>query len=144
MNQTPAAILILAASVLSYAAHAASVTAHTQSSIVLTLLALLVGLSGGISLLAACFREREMLIDSNARLDMLDRVMVREPLRALKEVARPVVRPQRSESRRQLEISAEVQARLNALAHLEGRDRSEILEETLRKHLPDFDQSRVA
>jgi len=140
MNQTPAAILVLAASVMSYAAHAASVTSHSNATVILTICALAVGALGGVSLLAACIRERELLIDSHARLDILDRVMVREPLRALKEVARPT----RPASQRPLEISADIQARLNTIARLEGRDRSEILEETLRQHLPEYDQTRVA
>jgi hypothetical protein len=140
MNQTPAAILVLAASVMAYAAHAASMTSHNQASVILTLAGLAAGLWGVISLVAASVREREMLIDSHARLDVLDRVMVREPLRALKEAARPV----RGESRRPLEISPDLHAQLNAVAHLEGRDRSEILEETLRKHLPKYTQTHAA
>jgi hypothetical protein len=140
MNQTPAAILVLAASVMSYAANAAGTAAYHQSSVILSLCALATGIWGAISLIAACIRERELLIDNHARLDILDRAMVREPLRALKEVARP----KRPAPRRPLEISADIQARLNAAARIEGRDRSEILDETLRKHLPDYDQSRVA
>jgi len=116
----------------------------------MTLCALALGLWGVISLFAACVREREMLIDSHARLDLLDRVGVREPLRAIKEATRP----KRPESRRpeahrpelqpQLEISGDVQAKLAALAQLQGRDSSELLEEMLRKQLPDFKKSRVA
>ena len=140
MNQTPAAILVLAAAALCHAAHATSMTSHNQVSVILTLCSIAVGVWGVISLIAACVRERELLIDSHARLDMLDRVGVREPTRALK----PVARPRRPEPRRSLEISAENQSRLDAAARLEGRDRSELLDELLRQHLPDVDQSRVA
>jgi hypothetical protein len=140
MNQTPAAILVLAASGMAYAAHAASLTAHNQASVILTLAALATGLWGTISLIAASIRERELLIDSHARLDVIDRVMVRDPLRVISQVARP----QRGESRRPLAISPELHAQLNAVAQLEGRDRSEILEEALRQHLPKYKPSRAA
>ena len=120
---------------LSYSAHAASVSSHNQSSVILVLAAIAMGLWGAISLLAACVRERELLIDSHARLDALNRVLVREPLNTLKNAVQP--KP-RVEKPRPLQISAELQTQLNALAHLEGRDRSEILEEALRQHLPKF------
>ena len=48
------------------------------------------------------------------------------------------------ESVHELEISPDLHAQLNAVAHIEGRDRSEILEETLRQHLPKYKQTRVA
>jgi len=140
MNQTPAAILVLAAAVLSYAAHAASLSSHSQTATMLNLFGIGIGVWGVIALIAACIREREMLIDGHARLDVLDRVMVREPLRALKEAARPRYENQR----RPLDISSEAQARLNAAARAEGRDRSEILDDMLRSSLPDYDSSRVA
>lgn len=147
MNQTPAAVLVLAAAALSHAAHATSMSSHNNASVILTLCAIAIGLWGVVALIAACNREREMLIDSHARLDVLDRVMVREPLRALKEAARPVTRATTAataERPRPLEISAESQSRLNLAARTEGRDRSEILDEILRQHLADYDQSRVA
>jgi hypothetical protein len=140
MNQTPAAILVLSAAVTSYAAHTASMTSHNQTAVILTLAALAMGIWGVISLIAASIRERELLIDGNARLEMLDQVMIREPLRALKQVARP----QRYESQRALHISPELHAQLSTIAQIEGRDRSEILEETLREHLPKYKQTRVA
>lgn len=143
MNQIPAAILVLASAVMSYASHAASLSNNHQSSVLLTICAVAIGVWGAISLAVACIREREALIDGHARLDLLDRVMVREPLRALKEVTRPVAEVARSvttsETRRPLEISSEVQARLVAMARSEGRDRSELLDEILRQHLPKSD-----
>ena len=125
---------------MSYAAHAASMSSHNQASVILTLGALATGVWGVISLIAASIREREMLIDGHARLDVLDRVMVREPLRALKEAARP----KRVEPQRPLEISPELNAQLSAVAHIEGRDRSELLEEALQQHLPKYKPTRVA
>ncbi len=141
MDQMPSAVLVLAASVLSYSAHASSTTSHHQASVILALAAIAVGLWGSISLLAACVREREMLIDSSARLETLDRVLVREPLNALRSA---VSTASRVEKPRPLQISAEVQSQLNALAQLEGRDRSEILEEALQRHLPKYSSSRAA
>ena len=138
MNQTPAALLVLAAAALS---HAASMTSHAQASLVLTLCAVAIGVWGVVSLVVACARERELLIDGHARLDVLDRVGVREPVRALKEVVRPA--PARVD-RYPLEISVDTQSKLNAVARLEGRDRSELLDELIRKHLPEFEETRVA
>jgi hypothetical protein len=140
MNQTPAAILVLSAAVTSYAAHTASMTSHNQAAVILTLAALATGIWGVISLIAASIRERELLIDGHARLEVLDQVMIREPLRALKQAARP----RRHESQRPLQISPDLHAQLNAISQIEGRDRSEILEETLREHLPKYKQTRVA
>jgi len=138
MNQTPAALLVLAAAALS---HAASMTSHAQASLVLTLCAVAIGVWGVVSLVVAGARERELLIDGHARLDVLDRVGVREPVRALKEVVRPA--PARVD-RYPLEISVDTQSKLNAVARLEGRDRSELLDELIRKHLPEFEETRVA
>ena len=144
MNQTPAALLVLAAAALS---HAASMTSHAQASLVLTLCAVAIGVWGVVSLVVACARERELLIDGHARLDVLDRVGVREPVRALKEVVRPAPAPAPAPARVDrypLEISVDTQSRLNAVARLEGRDRSELLDELIRKHLPEFEETRVA
>ena len=142
MNQTPAALLVLAAAALS---HAASMTSHAQASLVLTLCAVAIGVWGVVSLVVACARERELLIDGHARLDVLDRVGVREPVRALKEVVRPAPAPAPARvDRYPLEISVDTQSRLNAVARLEGRDRSELLDELIRKHLPEFEETRVA
>ena len=153
MNQTPAALLVLAAAGLSHAAHATSMTSHAQASLVLTLCAVAVGVWGVVSLVVACARERELLIDGHARLDVLDRVGVREPVRALKEVVRPTPTPTPTPApaptpprvdRYPLEISVDTQSRLNAVARLEGRDRSELLDELIRKHLPELEETRVA
>ena len=81
MNQTPAAILVLAASVFSYVAHAASLGSQGQASVMLTLAAIAVGLWGMVSLFSASIREREKLIDSNARLEVFDRMLESEPVR---------------------------------------------------------------
>ena len=141
MDQMPAAILVLAASVLSYSAHASSASNHYQASVILVLASLVVGLWGAISLLAASIRERELLIDNNARLDALNRVLVREPLNLIKNVMPTVPRVEKP---RPLQISNDLQTQLNALAQLEGRDRSEILEEALRNHLPKYPPARAA
>jgi hypothetical protein len=113
---------------------------NQTSATVLTLTTLAVGVWGALSLIGAMIRERELFIDNHARLDVFDRIMGREPKG---ELGRTVVRSRRSTDRA-LEISPEVQAQLAAAAELEGRDRSEILEETLRRHLPKYTKPRAA
>lgn len=141
MNQTPAALLILAASVLGYGAQMAANGVNSQSPVILTLAAIAVGVWGVLALITASVREGETLASSHSRLDVLDRALVREPVEAIKNLARPAPR---RDVRRPLEISSELQTRLNAVADLQGRDRNELLEETLRRHLPKLDSNRSA
>ncbi len=144
MNQTPAAILVLAASIFSYVAQTASINSEGQASVMLTLTAIAVGLWGMVSLFSATMREREKLIDSSTRLEVLDRMMESEPVRAIKEASQRITRPETSKPKPDGNLSAELEAQLNAISQLSGRDRSEILEETLRNHLPRAGASRAA
>ena len=144
MNQTPAAILVLAASVFSYVAHAASLSSQGQASVMSTLAAIAVGMWGMVSLFSASMREREKLIDSNTRLEVFDRMLESEPVRALKQASQRIVRPESISTKPRVDLSAELEAQLNAISQLSGRDRSEILEETLRNHLPRTGASRAA
>lgn len=138
MNQTPAALLVLASSVFSFAAHSASNTSTSQAPTVLTLAGIGVGIWGILSLISAMIRERENFVDNHARLDVFDRLFVRDG--NARSTVKSGVRPREQ----QLEISPELQAQLNVTAEMEGRDRAEILEETLRRHLPKYSKTRVA
>jgi hypothetical protein len=135
MNQTPAALLVLASSVFSFAATSATRTTTSQAPTVLTLAGIGIGIWGILALISAMIREREHFVDNHARLDVFDRLFVREG-----KTKTPAPRGREQH----LEISPELQAQLNVTAEMEGRDRSEILEETLRRHLPKYSKTRVA
>ncbi|MEZ6118465.1 MAG: hypothetical protein R3C28_18120 [Pirellulaceae bacterium] len=137
MNQTPAAILVLASAVFCFAANFNDNRADSPTPTVFYLAGFTIGIWGVLALISAVVREREWFIDSNARLDVFDRIMVREP-----KVTRTV---RSTAAERVMDLSPDVQAQLNVAAQMEGRERTDILEETLRRHLPKYSQtSRVA
>ena len=146
MSQIPASILVLAASIFSLAAHAASAGSSRQGAVMLTLAAIGIGLWGTISLVAATMKEREMLVDSQARLDMLDQILEQGPLKTLSKAtsraARKVV-GRREEPSETIKLSREMQDHLSTVAEISGRDQNELLEEALRRNLSGG-QSRVA
>tara|TARA_B100000530_G_scaffold313823_1_gene242451 strand:+ start:159 stop:641 length:483 start_codon:yes stop_codon:yes gene_type:complete len=155
VNQTPAAILVLAASVFSYVAHAASMSSHSQASVMLTLVAIAVGLWGMVSLFSASVREREKLVDSQSRLESLDQIMELEPLKSLKQVGERMIRrdppappavvpPEPVAPPQSLGLPAELEAQLSVVAQKSGRDRSELLAEALRNNLSQGSSNRVA
>jgi len=136
MNQTSAAILVLASSVFSYAAYSVSAANSGQTPTVLGLVAIGIGIWGILALVSGILREREMFVDNHARLDVFDRLFTRDGSSRTAAA--------RSTRDRSLDLSADVQAQLNVTAEMEGRDRAEVLEETLRRHLPKYTKSRVA
>ena len=159
MNQTPAAILILTSSILAYAATVAGqppVTAGTsvltpQTTAVEFLLgvgSLALGIWGVVSLIIASLADRDATGDANSRPDLwglLDPRRVARPygfggIPAPPQAAAPAAAPvggtpARAPQMATLdpscgnELSPEVKAQLSMAAHLEGRDRSEIIEE---------------
>ena len=142
MNQTPAAMLVLASAVFSFAANFSGARVDSQAPVVLTLAGVAVGVWGVLALISAMIREREWFVDSNARLDVFDRIMVREPSARATRTSAPRAQPTGT---RLVDLSPEVQAQLSVAAQMEGRERTDILEETLRRHLPKYSQSsRVA
>ena len=155
VNQTPAAILVLAASVFCDVAHAASMSSHGQASVMLTLVAIAVGLWGMVSFFSASVREREKLVDSQSRLESLDQIMELEPLKSLKQVGERMIRrappappavlpPEPTAPPQSLRLPAELEAQLNVVAQQSGRDRSELLAEALRNKLSKGSSNRVA
>ena len=132
MNQTPASILVLASSVFGFAA-----TQDTSSSNIYALVAFAIGFVGAIAMFVAIVRERELFIDNHARLDVFDRFFQREPNSVRPKTRQQVVN-------QNVEIPAELQAQINIVAEMEGRERTEVLEEALRRHLPKYSKARVA
>jgi hypothetical protein len=154
MNQTPSAILILASTVLAYAATARQITvpfgpanqptyAASSSDLmsgILGLSALVLGIWGVISLISACVRDREANFDGATRFDLLDRVIGRP-----RSYQRPVAPlPGGSFEAGELELSPDLKAQLSMTAHLEGRDRAQIVEEALRRYLPRYERTQAA
>ena len=135
MNQTPASILVLASSVFGFAA----VRDPSAPQTILVLASLAIGFWGALSMIGAVIRERELLIDNHARLDVFDRFFQRDtnPVAARNKVRQTT--PDRS-----LEVPPELHAQIKIVAEMEGRDRSEVLEEALRRHLPKYSKTRVA
>ena len=111
MSQIPASILVLAASIFSLAAHSANANSSRQAAVMLTLAAIGIGLWGTISLVAATMKEREMLVDSQARLDMLDQILERGPLKSLSKATRQILK-RHEEQPSTIQLSSEVQDQL--------------------------------
>ena len=140
MNQISAAILVLSSAVFSYSANMAIQKSQNQVSVVLTLVGIALGTWGILSLIGSIIRERELFASNHVR-DMVDRFLPRNS----ESHAAPVrTQSRRVHMDRHLEISPDVRTQLNIAAEMEGRSGSEILEETLRRHLPKYSKSRAA
>jgi hypothetical protein len=150
MNQTPASILVLAASLLGYAA--LSQTVDNGTGVLVGLAAIALGLWGVISLLGASLRERE-LIDGTPRTELVERWLGRgAALAGLRNPMPPMPAPQAPAppvaARRPAmsfdDLPADVKAQLSVMAHLQGKDHSQLVEEALRQYLPRNDRTRAA
>ena len=154
MNQTPAAILILSSSVLAYAAtqgttaigNAAGVTTHSSPiGVILGLGGLVLGIWGIISLIGASIRDRELAFDGQTRNDLLGMF---DPRRMSRPYGPPMANPvgpartaTTAADPSSVALTPEMKAQLSMAAHLEGRDRSQIVEEALRRYLPRYENS---
>ena len=154
MNQTPAAILILTSSILAYAATTGTTsitttevgvtTQTTAIGFILGLGSLLLGIWGVIPLIQASIRDRELMFDNVPRHDVLG---ILDPRRMTRQYApmggsvpqRPMADPSAG-----VTLTPEMKAQLSMAAHLEGRDRSAIIEEALRRYLPRYENSKAA
>lgn len=157
MNQTPASILILTSSILAYSATvgttaittntAGITTAHTSPiGILLGLAGLVLGIWGVISLIGASIRDREMAFDGTSRQDLLAMFDPRRANRGYSNSVSPVTasRVATSADPSSIALSPEVKAQLSMASHLEGRERSQIVEEALRRYLPRYENSTKA
>lgn len=159
MNQTPAAILILTSAILAYTATAGATaitttdvgiaTAQTSPiGILMGLAGLVLGIWGVISLIGASIRDREMAFDGHMRPDLLAMFDPRRMARpypattAVAPVATGRVAPGIDPS--SVVLSPEMKAQLSMASHLEGRERSQIVEEALRRYMPRYENSTKA
>lgn len=158
MNQTPAAILILTSSILAYSATtgttaitttSAGVTTHTSPvGVILGLGALVLGIWGIISLIGASIRDRELAFEGTTRTDLLamfdPRRMGRPYAAAAPHGTAVAPRTGTAADPSAIALTPEMKAQLSMAAHLEGRERSQIVEEALRRYLPSYENTKAA
>ncbi len=151
MNQTPAAILVLTSSILAYAATSGTtaittgtgVTTHSSPvGVILGLGGLVLGIWGVISLIGASIRDRELMFEGAPRTDLMGMLDPRRAARPYTPVGTPV-RAATTEAPGVV-LSPEMKAQLSMASHLEGRERSQIVEEALRRYLPRYENSKAA
>lgn len=137
MNQIAASILILSASILGY-------TATVRSSSdgfggMLGLIAIGLGLWGCMALLTSSLRDRELILEQEHGISKLGSAA----MSGLRNFSYP---PSRSNlgAGHDYHVSAETNARISAAARLRGQNRDELVEETLRRHLPKYTSSSAA
>ena len=146
MNQVAAAILVLSASICGYAA---SVRPNTDGfGGIMSLVALGLGLWGGLGLLAAVTTERDFLLDD----DEIDPLSTRStsPLgltRFHSRVAPSRISPTTDSvlgaASRDYRLSPETNAQVSMAAQVNGQSRQDVVEDVLQKNLPRY-SSRVA
>lgn len=161
MNQIPASILILTSSILAFTSTAQDYTTlspktglpveaagTTAIGAILGLAGLVLGIWGVISLIGASVRDREMAFDGAMRNDIMG---VFDPRRMNRShygtapMGTPVQsRPSASTDPGGVHLTPEMKAQLSMAAHLEGRDRTQIIEEALRRYLPTYDNTKAA
>jgi hypothetical protein len=144
MNQTPAAILVLAASVCGYAACTRSVADSMGMAIGLTGIA--VGMWGVLSLVSMHIRASHANTETtgastNGHMYGMDNNATSLDFgRNLLSGSKPAT-PATSRSPSG-QLSPEINAQLSLVAHLQGQDRTQIMEELLRRHLPRYTDHR--
>ena len=145
MNQIAASLLILSASICGSAAAFRPLNNSTFGGI-LGLVALGLGLWGGMALLTAITRESEIGYEEGGRVPLGVSAM-----QGLRNLSTPAFRsPVRSNSDystatgRDYRLSPELSAQVALAAEMKGQSRTNVVEETLRRHLPRYSNSRMA
>lgn len=146
MNQIAAAILILSASICGYAS---SIRPQADGfSSIMTLVALGLGLWGGLALLTATTLERDTLMDDGYEPSRgsrgtrgLQRIrsMASQYVPVVPPVMNPGVAPPRS-----TRLSPEMAEQVSAAAQHSGTTRQDVVDDILRRNLPRYSGSRVA
>ena len=130
MNQIAASLLILSASILG---HTVSLrTTEDGFGGILGLVAIGLGLWGGMALLSTTLREREGLISDEPTLGGLGTSLFSRQRMTAPTTGSSMI----SSGGSPYGLSPETSARLAATAQLRGQDRQVVVEETLRRHLP--------
>ena len=138
MNQIAAALLILSASICGTAAVYRPTTAPGGFGGMLGLVALGLGLWGGMALLTTVAREREHFLEETPRLPLGATAIsgLRSTLARGSDYA--------TSTARDVRLSPELNAQVALAAEMKGQTRTDIVEETLRRHLPRYGGTRVA
>lgn len=150
MNQTPAAMLILAASICAHSV--ASRPTYDSFTAMIGIAAVALALWGMAALVKSFQLQSEMSRDKTEPEGLASRAALRnvspnglrdgfvEPdLSAM--AGDPVLDDDLPDGQ---QLSPEVSAQLAVVAHQQGKHRTQIVDEVLRKHLPRYTQHRVA
>jgi hypothetical protein len=139
MNQIAAAIVILSATICVHIS--ATHPAQDGFAGLMGLAGLGLGTWGGMSLLMSSIREHERTWDTPSRMPSISAAAV-NGLRSLASsyTAGFPHRPDPGYFR----LNPDVDSQVLAIAQLRGQDRQQVIEETLRRHLPRSAAGRVA
>lgn len=141
MNQIAASILVLSATICGYTS---AIRPHGDGfGGILGLIALGLGLWGTMSLLTSSVRERERLLDDLPSAPSIGASAVNGLRNLASAYAVPPAR-YASGVGRDYRLSPEIDAQISAAAQMRGQNRHEVIEETLRRHLPQSASTRVA
>ena len=139
MNQIAASILVLSASILGYTATLRDSKDGLDG--MFGLIAIGLGLWGCMALLTSSLRDRELRLDQNHGISTLGSTA----MSGSQSVSYPPSRPSPAVGTGQdFRVSAETNARIATAARLRGQNRDEFVEQTLRRHVPNYTSSKVA
>lgn len=145
MNQIAASILILAASICGYASSIRPASDGFGS--IMTLVALGLGLWGGLALLTATTLERETQLDDDYDPAIRPARRGMNRIRSMASQYVPVA-PRMSGSPMETplttRLSPEMAAHVSAAAHAQGATRQDVVDDVLRRNLPRYTGTRVA
>lgn len=142
MRQTPAAILVLASALL---AQTAIDRGADPIGGLMGLGGLALGLWGVLSLVVHCARQPGLPVPQFAEPGGIGTTLTADSRleRATAVIAaRPGSKVHAASRLPDAGLSPEVNAQLSLVAHLQGQDRTQIMEELLRRHLPRYTNSR--
>jgi hypothetical protein len=138
MNQIAASILVLSATICGYTS---AIRPHDDGfGGILGLIALGLGIWGTMSLLTSSVRERERMLEDTSSMPSIGASAVN----GLRNLASSYVPPARYAAAREYRLPPEVDAQVAVAAQMRGQNRNQVIEETLRRHLPRSTSSRVA
>jgi hypothetical protein len=150
MNQIASSLLILSASICGAAATFRPVNTTNGFGGMLSLVALGLGLWGGMALLTSMTRERDYY-DESSRVPLGVTAMNGLRNMAAPMATAPMARPMAqsatdygSSTARDYRLSPELNAQVSLAAEMKGQTKTDIVEETLRRHLPRYSGTRAA